>query len=84
MLIVIQITIIDQDKKNHETNFRKTESKIKAIQKKRQVQQHKLLSSVKVGDTIKVQSVSCLIVHIANMHFSVLSTRGGCCILKAE
>lgn len=42
MLIVIQSAIIDQDKKkkkNHETNFRKTESKIKAIQK-RQVQQH--------------------------------------------
>lgn len=39
MLIVIQSVIIDQDKKNHETNFRKTESKIKAIQK-RQVQQH--------------------------------------------
>lgn len=40
MLIVIQSAIIDQDKKkNHETNFRKTESKIKAIQK-RQVEQH--------------------------------------------
>lgn len=83
MLIVIQSAIIDQDKKNHETNFRKTESKIKAIQK-RQVQQHKLLSPVKVEDTIKVQSVSCLIVYIANMQFSVFSTRGGCCILKAE